>query len=214
MEQYAQDMLMGKWTRCLVPIAFYEDGNIADGQHRLWAIIESRMPQKFYVERGLTREEGLNIDVGLSRNAVDGAKISGLDPNLTTNMISVSRSIEEGCAGHARTSNAHKLAIVNRHREATEWVCAKGPRGKCLGNGAILGAIGRAWYHIDDKDKLARFCDVLRTGFGNGPHESAAIALRNYQKCAVKPRPNRLVASQPLAGGDRFARGWIGATCF
>jgi len=73
-EKYASDMRAGKWTECIVPIVFYENGDIADGQHRLWAIIESDTPQRFFVLHGLTREAGLNIDTGGGRNLVDNAR--------------------------------------------------------------------------------------------------------------------------------------------
>ena len=40
-EKYALDMVSGNWTQCPVPISFLQNGDVADGQHRLWAIIES-----------------------------------------------------------------------------------------------------------------------------------------------------------------------------
>jgi hypothetical protein len=61
-ERYASDMAGGRWTKCAAPIVFYEDGEIADGQHRLFAIIESGKSQKFFVMRDLPRDAGLNID--------------------------------------------------------------------------------------------------------------------------------------------------------
>lgn len=179
-EQYAADMEAGAWGHCTTPIAFYSDGNLADGQHRLWAVVESGKPQEFYVVRGLSRSDGLNIDTGAPRTVVDAGKISGLDPHLSTGLISACRSIEEGRGGHTRTSHAHKMAWVNAHREAGEWVTAHGPKGRKLMGGAVMGAVGRAWYHVEDHDKLMRFCDVVSKGFSEGQHESAAVSLRNY----------------------------------
>jgi hypothetical protein len=177
-EQYANDMTNNKWTRCIVPISFYEDGTIADGQHRLWAVVESKTSQKFFVMRGLNKEDGLNIDTGLNRTLVDNARISG-GRELTANAVSAARSIEEGKAVHGRRSNAERLEKVDRHFEAANFA-ANHVHGKSIGNGAILGAVGRAWYAVKDKDKLTRFCIVLRNGLPDGPHEFAAVALRNY----------------------------------
>lgn len=178
-KQYTEDMKNGDWTQCVAPIAIYEDGNIADGQHRLLSIIASGESQHFVVARGLRKREGLNIDAGFSRSAVASAKISGIDPNLTSNLLSAARSIEEGVAVHGRSSNAHKLSLVDKHRSAATFA-VRNLWGKKLANGAIMGAVGRAWYKVEDKDKLARFCEVLRTGQSLGMHESAAVTLRNY----------------------------------
>jgi hypothetical protein len=178
-EALAADMSAGRWTYCTAPIVIYESGNIADGQHRLWAIVESGKSQKFVVHRGLRQPEGLNIDTGAGRSVVDAAHISGLDPHLSTNLVSVARSIEEGVPMMGKSTNAQKLGLVAKHRAAASFAISH-VRGRGLCNGAVLGAIGRAWYRVDDKAKLQRFCDVLRTGFSEGTHESAAVAIRNY----------------------------------
>ena len=179
-EKYAADMKSGNWTTCPEPISFYDDGDLADGQHRLWAIVESGVAIQFPVERGLKREDGLNLNTGLARTIVDNGRISGIDRNLSTTLISTSRAIEEGGAARGTLSNAAKLALVNKHREAAQWAVANGPRAKLLRNALMLGAIARAWYYEENHDKLRRFCDVVNSGFSDGQAESAAIAIRNY----------------------------------
>lgn len=179
-EKYAADMRDGRWTTCPTPIAFYDDGDVADGQHRLWAIVESGTTQRFPVARGLAREDGLNIDTGLGRTLVDNARISGKDAQLSTTIISTARAIHEGSAMAGRASNAAKLAIVGLHREAANWAAANGPRAKYLRNAVVLGAFGRAWYHESDHDRLKRCADVINTGFYAGDDEIAAVAIRNY----------------------------------
>lgn len=94
-EKYAEDMRHGRWTRCTAPICFYEDGDVADGQHRLWAIIESDTTQEFAVLRGLSRADGLNIDTGLNRSLVDNARISGADKDLSNAALTGARSASE-----------------------------------------------------------------------------------------------------------------------
>ena len=181
-EKYASDMRANTWTRCIAPVCFYEDGNIADGQHRLFAIIESNTTQFFFVIRGLDRTDGMNIDVGLNRSIVDNARISGLDPNLSNTLIGVARGVEMGdCMGGGKSlSNSGKMELVHKHREASTWAMHNGPRSKFLRNGLVLSAIARAWYVETDHAKLKRYCDVLQSGFADGTVESAAIAMRNY----------------------------------
>jgi hypothetical protein len=181
-ERYADDMRNGRWTSCPEPIAFYDDGDLADGQHRLWAIVEAGVTIEFPVARGLSRSDGLNINTGIGRSLVDNAKISGSDRDLSNEMLSVARAVEQGKASNGKVplSNAQRLEMVANHREAATWAVSNGPRGRGLRNAMILAAIARAWYWEADKDKLKRFCDVFASGFADGEEESAAIALRNY----------------------------------
>lgn len=180
-EKYAADMLAGNWTQCVAPIVFYEGGDVADGQHRLWAVIESGKSQKFYIVRDLPREAGLNIDTGLTRSLVDSAKISGADDHLSPSLLAWSVACELGVRSPPRAlSNAERLELVSKHRAAGDWVVTNGPKGRLLRTGSICCAVMRAWYYEQDKAKLRRFCDVLTDGMQDGMLESAAVALRNY----------------------------------
>jgi len=179
-EKYAADMTRGAWTQCTAPICRYKDGDIADGQHRLWAVIESETTQKFFFVDGLDRKDGLNIDTGAGRTIVDNARISG-QANISNEMVSWARAVESGVISKSRSeSNSTRLDLIEKHREALEWVISNGPRGKGLRNGYMAAAIGRAWYAETDKEKLKRYCEVFSKGFSEGPQESAAICMRNY----------------------------------
>lgn len=181
-EKYSDDMANGRWTECTAPIVFYDDGDLADGQHRLWAIVESKRAQVFDVKRGLDRAAGVNIDVGLGRSLVDNAKISGLDRGLTNELIAVARGIADGAHANAAKSrsNSAKMDIVALHRDEAQWAISHGPRGKGVRNAIILAAVGRAYANGADVSLLERFGCVMSSGFADGDSESAAIALRNY----------------------------------
>ncbi len=179
-EKYAKDMVDGKWTTCTAPIVFYEDGDIADGQHRLWAIVESNCAQRFLVVRGLDRASGLNIDMGLNRTLVDNAHISGVDKALSVGLVSLCRGIAEGNRSSRYLTNTAKLQFVADHREAAAFVIKHGARGRIFNNAIVNGAIARAWYHEEDKERLMHFGQVLSKGFADGDQDTAAIALRNF----------------------------------
>jgi hypothetical protein len=178
--KYAQDMVTGKWTVCAMPICFYEDGSVADGQHRLMAVVESGKSQSFFVLRGLPKEAGLNIDTGKGRTLVDAAQISGSDPSLSYTLISTARAYEYGTRGDGNLSNALRMAIIEQHRIACEWAIKHGPTGRGLRNAMVLAAIARAYSHECDEEKLKRYCEVLDSGFSEGAAESSAVAMRNY----------------------------------
>lgn len=181
-ERYSADMKAGKWTQCTAPIAFYDNDELADGQHRLFAVVESGTTQTFIILRGLDRVSGLNIDTGLGRTLVDNGRISGLDTNLSHTLIATARAVQSGEATRrgGTESNAQKLLVVDEHREACQWAVSNMPDTKNIKNSAVLGAVARAWYWEQDKDRLAEFCRVVATGFSEGHGDSAAVAMRNY----------------------------------
>lgn len=187
-EKYAEDMRQGRWTECVAPIVFYEDGDVADGQHRLWAIVDSGATFEFTIHRGLPRDAGLNIDTGAPRTLVDNARISGTDPDLSHILIAVARAIDGAPVKRGRKtkadallSNAEKIAAIDKHREAANWAIAHGPKGKRLRNAIVLAAVARAWYHEADKTRLMEFGAVVTSGMPtNGVLDSGAIAIRNY----------------------------------
>lgn len=179
-ERYADDMKNGRWTECPEPISFYTDGDLADGQHRLWAIVEANIPITFPVARGLSREAGLNINTGLNRSLVDNARISGADKQVSNELIAVARAFEEGAKTNRAMSNSARLELVERHRDPCMWAISHGPRDKMLRNALTITALARAYANGIKPEKLARFAEVLSTGFMSGDNETAAIAMRNY----------------------------------
>src|SRR5215471_10655490 len=179
-EKYAGDMVSGNWTECPVPISIYADGNIADGQHRLWAIIESDTTQSFFVVRNLSREAGLNMDTGATRTLVDNARISGLDAGLSNALVSLACFYDAGTRARKGMSNHERLEIIHRHRPQCEWELSYGPTGRNIRNAPVLAAIARAYQAGSDQDRLLRFCAVLGSGLSDGPEDYAAVTLRNY----------------------------------
>jgi hypothetical protein len=182
-EAYSSDMMAGRWTECVDPIVFYDDKSFANGQHRLYAIVESSMPQTFIVVENLPRSAGLNIDAGLARTLVDNARISGADICLSNELVSVARGIEDGDSDSMRNrkrSYAERLEVTQKHRDAAEWVVKNGPHTRGMRNAAVMAALGRAWYLEADKMLLKRFVEVLDKGMSEGRSESAAVTMRNY----------------------------------
>jgi hypothetical protein len=181
-ERMVADMAAGAWTACAAPIVFYTDATLADGQHRLWAITMSGVAQTFTVIRDFPIPAGVNIDTGVPRNAVDAARINGIDADVNALMISTARGVEDGqpMPGRRARSVTETLTVLSKHKEMAHWVSKHGPKGRGIRNSAVLSAIGRAWYVELDKNRLAHFGRVLSKGFVESEIDSAAVALRNY----------------------------------
>lgn len=70
---YADQMRRGEWQETHQPLAFDEDGNLIDGQHRLAAVIESNVGLWFWccTYTGRKLATGLPIDLQARRTAAD-----------------------------------------------------------------------------------------------------------------------------------------------
>lgn len=70
-DAYAREMLAGNWVLQHQGIAFNENGDLVDGQHRLLAIIKSGCTVDLTVTRGLPGNCVTGIDVGAKRHFQD-----------------------------------------------------------------------------------------------------------------------------------------------
>lgn len=66
-DSIASDIRSGRWILTGDPIRFDENGELIDGQHRLWAVLEAGLEIETYVVRGLPPEAKLVIDTGMKR---------------------------------------------------------------------------------------------------------------------------------------------------
>lgn len=183
-EKYSNDMQAGNWTEDNPqPIIFYEDGSLADGQHRLWAIVDSGVSLRFLIVRGMPQAAALNLDTGASRTLVDNAKIAGWDRPMNKMIISVAMTVEGGARHEYRKrgkSNAERLAVIDRYEPHVLFACEHIPQKKIIGSALVAGGVARAHMHEKDFERLAHFCAVLVSGMPDDNHDSACIALRNY----------------------------------
>lgn len=76
-EQYVNDMKAGNWVFNGEAIKIAEDGTILDGQHRLWACMESDVTISTLVIRGLRHETQETMDQGRPRGLSDVLKLRG-----------------------------------------------------------------------------------------------------------------------------------------
>ena len=65
--QYSSDMENKRWRRTTTPIKFDTNGTLIDGQHRLWAVINSGQEVEFLVAYDCDVEEREVQDIGKGR---------------------------------------------------------------------------------------------------------------------------------------------------
>lgn len=76
--QYAHDMIQGRWEHTGEAIKFDQEGRLIDGQHRLTAVVLSKKTITMMVVKGLEHKVIQVIDTGRSRSAGDALTISGI----------------------------------------------------------------------------------------------------------------------------------------
>jgi hypothetical protein len=181
--KYASDMAAGRWMDTHQnAIAFYEDGILADGQHRLAAIVKSNTAVTMIVAFGLSRNAMIAIDQGRVRSMADVMRLSGIVGSgkyatATVSMMNVIRSAETATNGSA---SAHEMEkAIHRLRDGIEYSHAALTRSQ----GRLMSAPSRAaicvGYYTANRDKLDRFADVFCTGMPLGPEDATIITVRN-----------------------------------
>jgi hypothetical protein len=77
-QEYADAMLRGEWMVHHQGIAFYGDGTIADGQHRMGALILSNTAQEFQVSGNFNKAAIDTIDRAGRRSAGESLEMQGV----------------------------------------------------------------------------------------------------------------------------------------
>lgn len=86
LEGLMQAMLEDRWHNDGTPIRFNTHGQLIDGQHRLWAVINTAQSQEFVVMWGVENRAMATLDTGKSRSRGDVLSIH--DPTLV-NVVQV-----------------------------------------------------------------------------------------------------------------------------
>lgn len=170
-------MLDNDWQVTHQGIAFFEDGTLADGQHRLMAIIRNNKPIPFFVTYNLPKSAAMAIDSGRKRSLIDGIKISGAAPWMEARHLQMVPTI----AYPARLTDMQKIDLLSLIRPHAEFAvqCFASNR-RYLTPSIIHAAVTMAHYHGVDEVKLIRFCEVFLDGAMAEPTERVIILVRDY----------------------------------
>ena len=182
-KQYATDMKNGKWELNDQGISFHEDGSLANGQHRLLAIIESNTPTEMYVTYGVPNDSNI-YDRGAARSTSDTLTIGGYDSDVAnTNVVSGINFLFTYFKGRTPTDAMVAAFCDDYHDivvEASSVTNSGGGSPKITRKAPIVAAAACALICGIPADGLRSFFSVVNTGFSEGKNQAAAIVLRNY----------------------------------
>lgn len=164
--QYAKDMKEGRWLVNHQGIAFGPDGEILDGQHRLWAVLESGVSIEFLVTNNMAVEAQRTVDDHIKRSAIDVLTIESGATGIVENLhAAIANRMMHGNKHLQVPTRQETIAYLTRHFEAIDFTIAAFGRKKVRGitRAPVLAPIARAWYS-HPHDKLNRFANILVTG--------------------------------------------------
>lgn len=201
-QKYAADMKSGRWKVVGDAIQFDTSGSIINGQHRLWAVVESGQTVKLLVMFNCDPEAINVMDDHLKRSLKDVAKIRkpgaviGSTHTAIANMLiqtSIAATLVDRRAALSRVSRQAQLETLDRHMDAimfTVHECIKTRRVRSLTVTSVLTVLTRAYY-TQQHDDLRHFGKVLLNGITEQERDRAVILLRNMllQSAAAGTRP-------------------------
>ena len=127
-KRYEEEMRQNSWTLTSDAIAFDCNGNLIQGQHRLNAVVNTGLPQVFWVARNMPKEAKENLDCGSKRELHDRLTISG---------HRISRTVGSACLflitpwqkpniskskGYSPIIRAQVKTMHNHFYEELEWI--------------------------------------------------------------------------------------------
>lgn len=223
--KYAEDMRRGQWL--YVPsqgIAITRDGQVLDGQHRLWAVVRSGIPQKFMVHFEVDPDVFTVIDRGRSRTltqiaAMGGCKYGSGPYVAAANTLLWSVNLT---TSSSNTWNACDIVdVMNYYSEQVgEVFCVahKGSRSSSLRGAALRAILSRP----QDKSKILEFLYTAATGFPSDgmDAELSRMPIMLYQMITNSPSSNlkerQFLWTRSLLGLDKYLKGqaYKGANAF
>lgn len=194
---YARQMRNGKWKLTHQGIAFDENGELVDGQHRLNAIIEANVSVLMNVTYNVHRTPGevFTIDMGRKRTYANVATMSGIDDPVYRYMGTyISAYIRYKVPGGRKADPAEIVDYIERHYEDVKKLylfCGGSQHGHGARDGsrripAIVGAaLLAAIYRGETDDALYKFILVYRLNEVSGCdnyNPRFVLNLRDYVK--------------------------------
>ena len=197
--QYARDMKNDKWQVSPQGISFYQNGNLADGQTRLNAIIMADKPVEIYVTYDVPNDTTIQ-DRGAKRTSSDILYMAGKNSAAAGTAGVGTLNFLFLLAGMKTITDQMREAFIEEYEEilcdAVNYSTHGTNKFVVCGKASIMAAAFCALYCGVELNTLDEFFTKANTGFIDSPSQSAAIVLRNtiIQDYTGKDFPNRKFA--------------------
>lgn len=187
----AKDIVDGKWNSGNNSIAFDSNGVLVDGHHRLHAIIKAKQEVECIVVFGINEDGLKHIDENRTRTV---SQRTGIDKAAVA-VANCHYWMENGSSVCNTLTAEETIIFVEEHPLVYDAISLssagirRAPGKKAGIQHALLCALETGVM----SEVVEKFMRCVNTGFIDGPHESAAVVLRNTLfNTAVRARGDSL----------------------
>lgn len=174
-DAYARDIADGEWKVTNQGIGFLKNGNLADGQHRLSAIVKANKPVLMQVTYGLEKDAINGIDQHKIRHAHDVLTMSGNYGTISKNDVAALKL----CCNRPKLSVATLEKVYVEMSEFLEITKTILPYNSGFSSSPIQSAMMLAIYRCELVSIVKEFAEVLVHGISKKPEHEIIIRLRD-----------------------------------
>lgn len=178
-ERYKKDLRQGAWAKTHQGIGFDKQGSLADGQHRLVAIIETGIPVEMVVAWGVDRS---GIDRQKPRSQIDEIAYAGMSDWIMPKHVQIANAMMELSQSYksSERTTTELVAFCEMHKREivfTADIFKKNVRG--VSAAIVKGTIAIASLH-EDQERISQFVDVLYSGLPETKADHMALRARDF----------------------------------
>jgi hypothetical protein len=178
--KHARDMRCNDFPTTHQGIAFHENGNLCDGQHRLAAIIEANTPVWMNVSRNLTDAAVMHIDGDIrARQAHECLSMSASHADASKQEVAAARQWVSLLQPSLQLTLSDVASFLDRHRDAISHSVEVARGNLQLRHACVLAVIAISAEHGHAQDS-ADWADVFRSGIACKPWDSSVIRFRDF----------------------------------
>lgn len=205
----ASDMRQGLWRQTHQGIAFDVEGNLADGQHRLAAIVSADVAVEMPVARGVPLESRATMDIGRKRTTGDMLAMDGLKNHFVVasvariGLLYDSRDFTVNRLRNVTTPQVH--AYANEHLAPLSQAASRAQtlRNQVPTTVTVCGAAFYLFYRVDE-EACEQFFNAIIHMRTNGEGDPRLALMRRLQSAKIEKQdmPSNLHVV------DLFLRAW------
>jgi len=185
LRQYVRQIESGLWKRTHQGVAFTREGVLLDGQHRLFAIIQTGKTMTMLVFINEPVENYEFIDCGCNRSNLDIIRMSTRDNTLVLMHTQTLKAMLAGrcCKSNGKYSSAELGELYRRYAAAVNFAVDQlgDYQNKQVNDPTVRGVIARACYYLS-KDQIVDFCNMLK---GQNQDHPAAKMVNAFRDCLM-----------------------------
>lgn len=190
-------------------IAFDEDGNLIDGQHRLCAICVSGVTVRMRVHRNVPAEQMVTIDCGRPRTLQNQLAAAGVA--VTQRKTSIIRNMIGGFRGPVAADGVAFVELLDKYGVYADMAIELMPSSKRVGTPLTQGIVARVLRHFEERntpatilskmhERLEECCFMLHTSQVQDHRHLYVIMLRDRLQADAnkneKTRQSRYLLTQ------------------